>query len=223
MMRCATCSVRAAIAGYKERDSESGLDNFGARYDASSLGRFMTPDPMGGDTKDPHAYVRNNPLKFTDPSGLNFGLPCSGGNTDTCNNGLQGSWQHDKDGNKTTFDPISIGNKDGKLQDVSSNNTGTYTASFDGKNVSLTNSAKTTQNGSWIQGTDPVKGISGGGDLGNKFTFDFFDHGKHQQFNFEWKYSGPMSQAEDILENAGFDPRRWRFAWGMDEFRTKTA
>jgi RHS repeat-associated protein len=28
----------------KERDAESGLDNFGARYDASSLGRFMTPD-----------------------------------------------------------------------------------------------------------------------------------------------------------------------------------
>jgi RHS repeat-associated protein len=29
----------------KERDSESGLDNFGARYYASSLGRFMSPDP----------------------------------------------------------------------------------------------------------------------------------------------------------------------------------
>ena len=29
----------------KERDSESGLDNFGARYNASSMGRFMTPDP----------------------------------------------------------------------------------------------------------------------------------------------------------------------------------
>jgi len=25
----------------KERDSESGLDNFGARYDSSSLGRFL--------------------------------------------------------------------------------------------------------------------------------------------------------------------------------------
>jgi RHS repeat-associated protein len=24
----------------KERDAESGLDNFGARYDSSSLGRF---------------------------------------------------------------------------------------------------------------------------------------------------------------------------------------
>jgi RHS repeat-associated protein len=28
----------------KERDTESGLDNFGKRYDASSMGRFMTPD-----------------------------------------------------------------------------------------------------------------------------------------------------------------------------------
>jgi RHS repeat-associated protein len=28
----------------KERDAESGLDNFGARFDASSLGRFMSPD-----------------------------------------------------------------------------------------------------------------------------------------------------------------------------------
>ena len=28
----------------KERDAESGLDNFGARYDSSKLGRFMTPD-----------------------------------------------------------------------------------------------------------------------------------------------------------------------------------
>jgi len=27
----------------KERDSESGLDNFGARYDSSSMGRFDLP------------------------------------------------------------------------------------------------------------------------------------------------------------------------------------
>lgn len=26
----------------KERDTESGLDNFGARYEASNLGRFMS-------------------------------------------------------------------------------------------------------------------------------------------------------------------------------------
>src|SRR5881394_662950 len=35
----------------QERDTESGLDNFGARFDSSTLGRFMSPDwsaaPMG--------------------------------------------------------------------------------------------------------------------------------------------------------------------------------
>ena len=37
------CSPPSRYTG-KERDTESGLDNFGARYDSSSLGRFMTPD-----------------------------------------------------------------------------------------------------------------------------------------------------------------------------------
>lgn len=62
----------------KERDTESGLDNFGRRYHASSLGRFMTPDPIGVMKQkliDPqqwnmYAYVRNNPLRFTDPTGM---------------------------------------------------------------------------------------------------------------------------------------------------------
>ncbi len=50
----------------KERDSESGLDNFTARYFGSTIGRFMSPDPMGGHPEDPqtlnkYAYVRNNP------------------------------------------------------------------------------------------------------------------------------------------------------------------
>lgn len=59
----------------KERDAESGLDNFGARYDSSSLGRFQTPDPLGGKLINPqtlnkYAYVANNPINFTDPTGL---------------------------------------------------------------------------------------------------------------------------------------------------------
>jgi RHS repeat-associated protein len=59
----------------KERDSESGLDNFGARYNSSSVGRFMSPDPIGGQKIDPqtlnkYSYVRNNPINFTDPTGL---------------------------------------------------------------------------------------------------------------------------------------------------------
>src|SRR5579863_5678675 len=52
----------------KERDSESGLNNFGARYDSSQYGRFMTPDDIGPGQhpEDPqtwnmYSYVRNNP------------------------------------------------------------------------------------------------------------------------------------------------------------------
>ncbi len=62
----------------KERDSESGNDYFGARYYASSMGRWMSPDPSGlvyADPKNPqslnlYAYVLNNPLIHIDPRGL---------------------------------------------------------------------------------------------------------------------------------------------------------
>lgn len=59
----------------KERDSESGLDNFGARYDSSSMGRFMSPDSTSySSLANPqawnlYAYTLNNPLKYNDPSG----------------------------------------------------------------------------------------------------------------------------------------------------------
>lgn len=60
----------------KERDYESGLDNFGARYDASNFGRFMSPDDFWKDShgEDPqswnkYAYARNNPLRYIDPTG----------------------------------------------------------------------------------------------------------------------------------------------------------
>src|SRR5208283_1668514 len=66
----------------KERDAESGLDNFGARYNASPMGRFMTPDPLYMNDHhlfDPqqlnlYSYVRNNPLTLTDPTGLDIWL-----------------------------------------------------------------------------------------------------------------------------------------------------
>jgi RHS repeat-associated protein len=59
----------------KERDLESGLDYFGARYYGSSMGRFMSPDaPVDQHPEDPqswnlYSYVRNNPLSNTDPTG----------------------------------------------------------------------------------------------------------------------------------------------------------
>jgi hypothetical protein len=81
----------------KERDSESNLDNFGARYASSSIGRFVSSDPynpfmikqgmLAGGLPAPAAesffqgflevpqkwnqytYALNNPLRFTDPTG----------------------------------------------------------------------------------------------------------------------------------------------------------
>jgi len=63
----------------KERDSETGLDYFSARYHAGLTGRFTSADPghVGGNTFDPqswnaYAYARNNPFKFSDPTGTDY-------------------------------------------------------------------------------------------------------------------------------------------------------
>jgi RHS repeat-associated protein len=65
----------------KERDSESGLDYFGARYYGSTMGRWMSPDwsrtPEGipyTDLSNPqslnlYGYVLNNPLSHADADG----------------------------------------------------------------------------------------------------------------------------------------------------------
>jgi RHS repeat-associated protein len=75
--------VRSRYTG-KERDSESGLDYFEARYYGSSMGRFMSPDysdmtfgpdPVpNADITNPqslnlYAYGQNNPVKNIDPDG----------------------------------------------------------------------------------------------------------------------------------------------------------
>lgn len=65
----------------KERDAETGLDYFGARYFSGALGRFTSPDwsespePVPyADLSDPqtlnlYSYVRNNPLAHVDADG----------------------------------------------------------------------------------------------------------------------------------------------------------
>ena len=70
----------------KERDAESGLDYFDARYYGSSMGRFTSPDPFNIITRAKdrdqfdmflgqpqnwkmYAYTWNNPLRYTDPTG----------------------------------------------------------------------------------------------------------------------------------------------------------
>jgi len=86
----------------KERDTESGNDYFEARYYSSSMGRMMSPDPLpwihwqSGNEDDQkrfdayianpqnfnmYAYVLNNPLNKTDPTGMNA---CGTNNDSSC-------------------------------------------------------------------------------------------------------------------------------------------
>jgi RHS repeat-associated protein len=65
----------------KERDAESGLDYFGARYYASTVGRWISPDWAQKPEAVPYSkmddpqslnlyeYVGNNPLSKADPDG----------------------------------------------------------------------------------------------------------------------------------------------------------
>lgn len=81
-------STHPSISTGKERDAESGNDYFGARYYASSMGRWMSPDWSAKDDPVPYAdlnnpqslnlysYVNNNPLTKNDPDGH---MECAGG------------------------------------------------------------------------------------------------------------------------------------------------
>jgi len=79
-----TCSRARGCAGTnypfltrKERDTETALDYFGARYFSSTQGRFTGADSAAIKRKhlinpqdlNRYTYVANNPLAFVDPDG----------------------------------------------------------------------------------------------------------------------------------------------------------
>jgi RHS repeat-associated protein len=82
MMDCGTCfsAQRPALCSQftgKERDAETGLDFFLARYYSGAQGRFTRPDPgnagaaiINPQTWNAYSYVENNPINRIDPSGL---------------------------------------------------------------------------------------------------------------------------------------------------------
>jgi RHS repeat-associated protein len=80
-------------------DQENNGDHFGAREYAKTQGRWLTPDPAGLAAVDPsnpqtwnrYAYVTNNPVSLSDPSGLgpdDNNSPCvNGSGASDCNSG----------------------------------------------------------------------------------------------------------------------------------------
>jgi RHS repeat-associated protein len=66
-----TLDQRYGFTG-REHDAESGLIYFRARHYDAGTGTFLQRDPIGfaGGDLNLYAYVENNPLNWTDPSGL---------------------------------------------------------------------------------------------------------------------------------------------------------
>ena len=71
--------IRAAAKRFRysgmERDEESGLNYHSARYYLPWLGRWLNPDPIGiKGGINVYRYAYNNPVKLSDPSGLDARL-----------------------------------------------------------------------------------------------------------------------------------------------------
>jgi len=214
MTRSAVCStnayfLRSRYTG-KERDTESGLDYFGARYFGSSMGRFMSPDSYGGRLADPqslnkYAYARNNPLIYVDPDGHDFNLTgCGSTNTATCNNNMVGTTSTDANG-KSSFTATVISNGANGLQDQAGN---AYSGTVTSAGVSFSqNGSNTSYGGSWINGSNDTSFSQTGGAL-NGFSFNFSQPntavGQRLAGTFTYSDNMSASQAGGALENAGF-------------------
>ena len=103
--QCSTTTGETLKFTGKERGdgaTEGGLDYFGARYFSSDQGRFTSPDPMVHPAQseagfeafvswpqrwNKYAYVSNNPLQYTDPTGAEQVSGCIG---KTCYNFVTG-------------------------------------------------------------------------------------------------------------------------------------
>ena len=79
MNQCFTYSISSSFSFFaeihtfsaKEKDSETGLSYFGARYYSSDLSIWLSVDPMSDKypSLSPYVYCANNPVKFNDPDG----------------------------------------------------------------------------------------------------------------------------------------------------------
>lgn len=156
----------------KERDGETGLDYFGARYFSAAQGRYTSPDwsqtpqPVPyADLKSPqtlnlYVYVRNNPLAFTDLDGHD--LDCSGGNAQGVGCQFLAKWNADHGidpaKNATAFEVVK--DKKGNVSGV------TYT---------YEDGSKMTLKGVWAFINDNAgNSVAGQGTLGRNGGFVVF-------------------------------------------------
>jgi RHS repeat-associated protein len=70
-VRAQTETRKRYLHSGKERDNESGLYYYGARYYSTWLARWISPDPADTSHQgNRYGYVDANPIAYTDPNGL---------------------------------------------------------------------------------------------------------------------------------------------------------
>jgi len=102
----------------KERDSETGIDNFTARYFGSSMGRAMSPDDgtdhnsANPQSLNRYSYVHNNPLRFTDPFGHSTQTANNGDVLAVYDDGDNGVYQHTDIDDRSDWDGSKLDSDD---------------------------------------------------------------------------------------------------------------
>jgi hypothetical protein len=195
------------------------------------MGRFMSPDLLGGHVENPqslnkYAYALNNPITITDPTGLDSYLMCTPttdpkGNqvaTSTCQQQRVGgtdqnpqmAWVQGVTGDQG-FVATRIGNDpngSGNLVDLTTG-TGTYTASVNGSGVQFSNNGgETSSTGVFVNGTPWTSfqdaGWANGGALsGTMFTLTNSKLESHQTEAGFFTFAGTSKQLAAALERAG--------------------
>ena len=219
----------------KERDAESGLDYMDARYYGSSMGRFMSPDPVFASkykVADPqqwnmYAYARNNPLSITDPTGLDFNITGCGKSSDTCQGNLYGTTATDGDGTKTFTATRLSNDANGGLVDQNGNS---YSGSFDqsgfhfsssdgsvsGGGQFIHNSAETDVNGSGTFSGIQGKFVSDcGGTCQGRGSLYETQAGAFGAMEGALNKQGGLTTALDLLSGAHNSGAQWKDSDGL--------
>jgi len=85
----------------------------------------------------------------------------------------------------------------------------TYAATFDGKDVIMTDNNGNRFPARWKLDGSEVRDIPGSGVL-QRFRFTFFDYGSgNQRLHSLWSFNGSSADAVDALKQAGYFPARW--------------
>ncbi|MCW5971691.1 MAG: RHS repeat-associated core domain-containing protein [Blastocatellales bacterium] len=125
-----------SFLGSKERDAETGLDYFIARYYSATQGRFTSVDPenAGAEADAPqtwngYSYALNNPVVFSDPDGLKVRVCDANGACDEIDDKTASNYLF----NRKYLNSIGLKiDGKGKIFDANGNQVGSYRrTSFD--------------------------------------------------------------------------------------------